>query len=80
MNNLNIKIMNLIVYFFVSYFVCVILYSVIARYTIYKGNVYVKLSAIVKEGAVDFGKIFTVILSICGVIIGINYVRVLWFI
>jgi hypothetical protein len=56
------------------------LYSVIARYTIYKGNVYVKLSAIVKEGAVDFGKIFTVILSICGVIIGINYVRVLWFI
>ena len=80
MNNLNIKIMNLIVYFFRLLFcMCYFVFSN-ARYTIYKGNVYVKLSAIVKEGLVDFGKIFTVILSICGVIIGINYVRVLWFI
>lgn len=65
------------IWLFVIYLVCVSAYSVIARYTIYKNDEYIETLAIVKEGLVDFGKIFLVFAAILGIIIGINYLKVI---
>lgn len=69
--------MTTFIYLFMLYLLCVVLYSLVARYTIYKGDVYIKTISIVKEGFIDFGKIFAVIALICGIIMGINYIKYL---
>lgn len=67
--------MGTLIWLMVVYLICVIVYSVIARYTIYKDNEYVETFAIVKEGLYDFGKIFGIIAILIGIAIGINYLR-----
>lgn len=69
--------MTTFIYLFLLYVLCIVLYSFIARYTIYKGDIYIKTFSIVKEGFIEFGKLFAILALICGIVAGINYIKIL---